>query len=203
MQISVALLVGRSSAPRPKRTIEGTHRRDRRVQTTQPPRWLSPHCTGDYARLWHRNQQGHRPPVVRRVLAKHYRPEAGADGPSWPSFIGHVKDSLWSVDLFRCESILLRSHWVMVVMDMFTRRITGFGIERADLCGVSVCRKFNQIVAGKSPPRHLSSGHDPLFRFHRWLANFRILKVEEIKSIAYPCPIRSWNADRDDTTGVS
>jgi len=56
--------------------------------------------------------------IVRRVLAKHYRPEAGTDGPSWLSFIGHMKDSLWSVDLFRCESILLRSHWVMVVMDV-------------------------------------------------------------------------------------
>src|SRR5438309_831159 len=43
--------------------------------------------------------------IVRRVLAKHYRPEAGTDGPSWLSLIGHVKDSLWSVDLFRCESI--------------------------------------------------------------------------------------------------
>jgi len=41
-----------------------------------------------------------------------------------------VKDSLWSVDLFRCESILLRSHWAMVVMDVFTRRIIGFGVER-------------------------------------------------------------------------
>src|SRR5450759_3385055 len=63
----------------------------------------------------------------------------GTDGPSWLSFIGHVKDSLWSVDLFHCESILLRSHWVMVVMDVFTRRIIGFGVERAGLCGVSVC----------------------------------------------------------------
>jgi hypothetical protein len=41
--------------------------------------------------------------IVRRVLATHYRPEAGTDGPSWLSFIGHVKDSLWSV-----ESVLLR-----------------------------------------------------------------------------------------------
>jgi hypothetical protein len=50
--------------------------------------------------------------VVRRVLAKHYRPGAApSNGPSWLTFIGHVKDSLWSVDLFRCESILLRSHW--------------------------------------------------------------------------------------------
>ena len=28
--------------------------------------------------------------TVRRVLAKHYRPEAGTDGPSWLSFIGHT-----------------------------------------------------------------------------------------------------------------
>jgi putative transposase len=34
--------------------------------------------------------------VVRRVLAKHYRPEAGGSGPSWLTFIGHMKDSLWS-----------------------------------------------------------------------------------------------------------
>src|SRR5439155_7145635 len=40
-------------------------------------------------------------------------------------------------------------------------------------------------IAGKSLPRHLSSDHDPLFRFHRWLANLRILEVEEIKSVPY------------------
>jgi transposase InsO family protein len=34
------------------------------------------------------------------------------------------------VDLFRCESILLRSYWVLVVMDVFTRRIIGFGVAR-------------------------------------------------------------------------
>src|SRR2546425_11870540 len=78
------------------------------------------------------------------------------------------------------KSILLRSHWVMVVMDVFTRRIIGFGVERADPCGVSVCRMFNRIIAGKSLPRHLSSDHDPLFRFHRWLANSRILEVERV-----------------------
>src|SRR5262245_39677076 len=123
--------------------------------------------------------------VVRRVLAKHYRPGTGDDGPSWMSLIRNMKDSLWSVDLFRCESLLLRSHWVMVVMDVFTRRIIGFGVERADLCGASLCRMFNRIVAGQSLPQHLSSDHDPLFRFHRWLANLRILEVEEIKSMPY------------------
>jgi len=42
--------------------------------------------------------------VVRRILGIHFRPETGAGGPSWLSCIGHAKDSLWSLDLFRCES---------------------------------------------------------------------------------------------------
>jgi hypothetical protein len=45
--------------------------------------------------------------LVHRVLAKHYRPTSGGTGPSWLSFIGHTTDSLWSVDLFRCESIVV------------------------------------------------------------------------------------------------
>ena len=43
--------------------------------------------------------------VVRRILAQHYRPMPTEGGPSWLTFIGHVKDSLWSLDLFRCESV--------------------------------------------------------------------------------------------------
>ena len=61
--------------------------------------------------------------VVRRVLAQYYRPESGSGGPSWLTVIGQVKDSLWSVDLFRCESIVRNSYWVLLVMDIFTRRI--------------------------------------------------------------------------------
>jgi hypothetical protein len=48
--------------------------------------------------------------VVRRILSVHPQQLPGDDSPSWLSFLGHTKDSLWSVDLFRCESILLRSH---------------------------------------------------------------------------------------------
>src|SRR6476659_8558603 len=61
--------------------------------------------------------------MVRRILALHFHPEAGSGSPSWLSLIGHAKDSLWSLDLFRCESALLRTYWVLVVMDQFTRRI--------------------------------------------------------------------------------
>ena len=101
--------------------------------------------------------------VVRRVLAKHYRPgDAGTTGASWLTFIAQAKDSLWSVDLFRCESILLRSHWVMVVLDVFTRRLIGFGVEPAPIDGVSVCRMFNRAIPGQRLPKRVSTDHDPL-----------------------------------------
>jgi putative transposase len=123
--------------------------------------------------------------VVRRVLAKHYRPVLGDGGPSWLTIIGHAKDSLWSVDLFRCESILLRSHWVLVVMDQFTRRIIGFGVQVGDVDGVALCRMFNQAVAGMGVPKYLSTDNAPLFLFHQWKANLRILEIEEIKTVPY------------------
>ena len=50
-----------------------------------------------------------------------------------------MKDSLWSVDMFRCESIRLESHWVLVVMDQFTRRLIGFGVHAGDVDGVALC----------------------------------------------------------------
>jgi len=122
--------------------------------------------------------------VVRRVLARRYRPEPGSQGPSWLTFLGHSKDSLWSVDLFRCESLILRTHWVMVVMDQFTRRIIGFAVRAGAVDGPATCRMFNQaIAAALTPPRHLSSDHDPLFEFHRWKANLCILSVTEIKTV--------------------
>src|SRR5215831_10867638 len=55
--------------------------------------------------------------IVRRILARHYRPEQRSGGPSCLTFIGHLKDSLWSIDLFRCESATLRTHWILVVME--------------------------------------------------------------------------------------
>src|SRR2546429_5642536 len=39
-------------------------------------------------------------------------------------------------------------------------------------------------------PKYLSSDNDPLYRFHQWQANLRILKTVEIKTIPY-VPLRS------------
>jgi hypothetical protein len=97
--------------------------------------------------------------VVRRILETHYRPDPGNHGPSWLTIIGHAKDSLWSVDLFRCESILLKSHWVMVVMDQYTRRIIGLAVHAGNVDGPALCRM--------------------------WKANLRVLDIEEIKSVPH------------------
>lgn len=123
--------------------------------------------------------------VVRRILTKHYGPESNAGAPSWLTFLGHTKDSLWSCDLFRCESAGLRTHWVLVVMDQFSRRIIGFGVQRSIVDGAALCRMFQRAIRGHGLPNYLSSDHDPLYRFHQWQANLRILEVTEIKTVPY------------------
>ena len=120
-----------------------------------------------------------------RALAKHYRPAPRGTGPSWLSFIGHTKDSLWSVDLFRCESIVLRSYWVLVVMDQFTRRLAGIGVHCGTVTGADVCRMFNAAIHGQGVPRRLSTDHDPVFEAHRWMANLRILEIDELKTVPH------------------
>jgi len=106
-------------------------------------------------------------------------------GPSWLTFIGHAKGSLWSIDIFHCESILLNIHWVLVVMDQFARRIIGFGVHAGDVDGVALCRMFNTDISTKCAPKYLSSDNDPLFLYHQWQANLRILSVDEIRAFPY------------------
>ena len=123
--------------------------------------------------------------VVRRVLAVHYKPDPADHGPSWLTTLGHAKDSLWSVDLFRCESITLKTHWVMAVMDQYTRKIIGFGVHAGNVDGPTLCRMFNDATSGQGWPQRLSSDNDPLFQYHRWKANLRVLDIAEVKSLPY------------------
>ena len=122
---------------------------------------------------------------MHRVLAKRYRPAPGGTGPSWLSFVGHTTDSLWSVDLLRCASIVLQSYWVLVVMDQCTRRLVGFGVHRGPVDAPSLCRMCNAAIHGRGAPRHLSTDHDPLFEAHRWTANLRLLEIDEIKTVPH------------------
>ena len=124
--------------------------------------------------------------VVRRILAPHHWPGQSPGGPSWLTFLGHMKQSLWSMDRFRCESVTLRTHWVLVVLDQYTRRIIGFGVHAGTVDGVALCRMFTRAIRGRRwLPKYLSSGHDPLYKFHQWQANLRILEVTEIKTVPY------------------
>ena len=89
--------------------------------------------------------------VVRRVLAKHYRPHGGG-GPSWLSFIGHATDSLWSVDLFRCESIVLQSSGAPRARGGLLRRHYNFVRPHRAL-------KFGQVT--RTPAMHAGGASTP------------------------------------------
>src|SRR5258708_9746193 len=95
--------------------------------------------------------------VVRRLLSVHYRSETDSGGPSWLTFFGHMKDSLWSCDLFRCESATLRTHWVLVVMDQFTRRIIGFGVHCGGVNGAALCWVFQRAIRRQGRPKYLAA----------------------------------------------
>ena len=70
-------------------------------------------------------------------------------------------------------------------MDVFTRRIIGFGVQGAAVDGPALCRMFNQAISGQALPKRLSYDHDPLFEFQRWQANLRILGIESVRTVPY------------------
>jgi putative transposase len=147
------------------------------------PKWGSPRIAQQIALAF--NTQIDKD-VVRRIFARHYRPGQDRGGPSWLTLLAHMKDSLWSMDLFRCESATLRTHWLLVVMDQYTRRIICFGVHAGTVDGVALRRMFNCAIRGQRwLPKYVSSDNDPLYRFHQWQANLRILELPQIKSIPY------------------
>ena len=61
----------------------------------------------------------------------------------------------------------------------------GFAVHRGVVDGVALCHMFNRAMGHQPAPTYLSSDHDPLYRFHQWQANLRILDVEAIKTVPY------------------
>src|SRR5262249_44225295 len=102
--------------PGPKGPTKRVDRCGNRNETAQLHLGLQAHRPANRLGIRRGHRQGCGPPDSTR----HFHPEAGSAGPSWLSLIGNAKDSLWSLDLFRCESAILRSYWVLVVMDQFT-----------------------------------------------------------------------------------
>ena len=48
-----------------------------------------------------------------------------------------------------------------------------------------MCRMFNQTIAKQPLPKYIFTDHNPLFHFHRWLANLRVLGIEEMKTVPF------------------
>jgi len=122
--------------------------------------------------------------TVRAILLKHFHPTPGT-GPPWLSFIGSQVDSLWSIDLFRVESVLLKTHWVLVCMDQYSRRVVGFAVHKDTVSGEAICRMFNEIITGLKLPKHLGRDCDPIFQSYQWQSSLRILELEQIKGVAF------------------
>ena len=85
-----------------------------------------------------------------------------------PMRIGNPENTLGP----RCDGPIYASrHWVW--------RPSGI------VDGVALCRMFHRAIRGHSLPKYLSSDHDPLYRFHQWQANLRVLEVTEVKTVPY------------------
>ena len=61
----------------------------------------------------------------------------------------------------------------------------GLGVHCGTVDGVALGCMFRRAIRGKSLPKYLSSDQDPLYRFHPWKANLRVLDVTEIKTVPY------------------
>ena len=47
--------------------------------------------------------------------------------------------------------------------------------------GSELCRMFNDATSGHGWPKHLSSDNDPLFQYHRWKPNLRVLDIDDYR----------------------
>ncbi|MFK7827865.1 MAG: transposase [Oligoflexales bacterium] len=120
--------------------------------------------------------------TVRRILRRYFKPNGG--GPSWLTFLASQKDSLWSLDFFRVDSIALKSYWVMIVTDQFSREIVGIRTLGKVIQGSRVCHSFNNLISeiGRQP-KYLSTDNDPVFNFHLWQINIEMMNIEQVNSI--------------------
>jgi hypothetical protein len=48
---------------------------------------------------------------------------------------------------------------------------------------------FNGAISTRGVPKYLSPDNDPVFLYHQWQANLRILSVDEIKTVPYTPPL--------------
>ena len=71
---------------------------------------------------------------------------------------------------------------VIVLNQAHLHRLLKAYLQAVAVAGPAPCRMLNQAIAGQGLPTRLSTDQDPLFRFHRWQANLRILGVETVQN---------------------
>jgi transposase InsO family protein len=70
-------------------------------------------------------------------------------------------------------------------MNVFTLHSIGFAVEPAPVDGASVRQMLSRTIAGRRLSKRVRTDRGPLFRFHRGLADMRILEIAEIESAPY------------------
>jgi transposase InsO family protein len=70
-------------------------------------------------------------------------------------------------------------------MDQFLRHLVGIGVHCGPVAATDLCCMFNAAIHRQGARRHLSTDHDPLFDAHRWMANLRILEINQIKTVPH------------------
>ena len=162
-EVSPALLVQGADEAWPQGTKPGRHRRRRRHETAEPDLGMPSDRATDHPGLRYSQQQG--------CGATHSRGSVPAETRLSGTVLAYgpgsregqsVESGSVSVRIGRPPHAL-----VLVVMDQWTRRIVGFGVHRGVADGVALCQMFNRATRRQSPPKYLSSDHDPMYRFHQ------------------------------------
>jgi hypothetical protein len=82
--------------------------------------------------------------------------------------------------------------------DQWARRIVGCGVHRGVVDGLALCQMFNSSDLWPHPAEVPQLGPCPLYRFHQWQANLRILDVKAIKTVPHaPLSHHSSNASSE------
>jgi putative transposase len=90
---------------------------------------------------------------------------------------------------------VLRSYWILVVMDQCPRRLIALSVHGGAVTAADLCRMFNAAIHAYGVPRHLSTDHDPVYDAHQWMANLRILEIAELKTVPHvPLSHPLWSA---------
>jgi hypothetical protein len=119
--------------------------------------------------------------VVRRVLAKHYRPGPGGDGPSWRTFFCHLTEGLWSLVLHRCKSLSVQRSRLLGVIAELTARLIDLDVYVSDV-GQIIVNRITELLAHL---RHGSTDHQLGFEFGPRHASPPIPEAAELSPLPY------------------